>query len=44
MWYIYIETVDVVYLNRNCGVVTVDVVYLNRNCGCGIWKLWMWYI
>ena len=34
MWYIYIETVDVVYLNINC----VDVVYLNRNCGCGIFK------
>ena len=35
MW--YMETVDVVYLNRNY-VVTVDVVYLYRNCGCGIFK------
>ena len=33
MWYIYIETVDVVYLNRNCGCGI-----FNRNCGCGIFK------
>ena len=36
MWYIYIETVDVVYCMWY--IETVDVVYLNRNCGCGIFK------